>query len=45
DNGRLKRPRKKEEIRTLTNQQVRWLLEGLSVDQPKAISPGKKGSF
>ncbi|BDP82483.1 transposase (plasmid) [Enterococcus faecium] len=32
-------------VRTLTNQQVRWLLEGLSIDQPRAILPGKKEFF
>ncbi len=32
----------KDEVRTLTNQQVRWLLEGLSIDQPRAILPGKR---
>lgn len=45
ENGKLKWPRKKEEIRTLTSQQIRWLLEGLQVDQPKAIQPGTKGHF
>ena len=42
ENGKLKWPRTKDEVRTLTNQQVRWLLEGLSIDQPRAILPGKK---
>ncbi|BDP69407.1 hypothetical protein EfmAA94_05800 [Enterococcus faecium] len=37
ENGKLKWPRTKDEVRTLTNQQVRWLLEGLSIDQPRAI--------
>ncbi|WP_230209002.1 IS66 family insertion sequence element accessory protein TnpB, partial [Enterococcus faecium] len=45
ENGKLKWPRTKDEVRTLTNQQVRWLLEGLSIDQPRAILPGKKGSL
>ncbi|BDP75159.1 transposase (plasmid) [Enterococcus faecium] len=36
ENGKLKWPRTKDEVRTLTNQQVRWLLEGLSIDQPRA---------
>ena len=31
------------EVRNLTRQEYRWLLEGLSIDQPKAIrSAGKK---
>ncbi|MBR9930143.1 IS66 family insertion sequence element accessory protein TnpB [Enterococcus faecium] len=42
ENGKLKWPRTKDEVRTLTNQQVRWLLEGLSIDQPRAILPGKR---
>ncbi|WP_127821104.1 IS66 family insertion sequence element accessory protein TnpB [Enterococcus faecium] len=29
ENGKLKWPRTKDEVRTLTNQQVRWLLEGV----------------
>ncbi|EFU73800.1 hypothetical protein HMPREF9088_1368 [Enterococcus italicus DSM 15952] len=45
ENGTLKWPRKKEEVRSLTAQQVRWLLEGLSIDQPKAILSGSKGTF
>lgn len=45
ENGTLKWPRKKEEVRSLTTQQVRWLLEGLSIDQPKAILSGSKGTF
>ncbi|BDP87369.1 hypothetical protein EfmAA818_09650 [Enterococcus faecium] len=32
ENGKLKWPRTKDEVRTLTNQQVRWLLEGLSIE-------------
>ncbi|TKM94592.1 IS66 family insertion sequence element accessory protein TnpB, partial [Enterococcus faecium] len=45
ENGKLKWPRTKDEVRPLTNQQVRWLLEGLSIAQPRAILPGKKGVF
>ena len=45
DEGKLRWPRKKEEVRRLTHQQLRWLLEGLSIDQPRAIKPGKKGTF
>ena len=32
-------PRKASEARSLTPQQYRWLMEGLSVDQPKAHKP------
>lgn len=44
DNGRFQWPRDSSEVRNLTRQEYRWLLEGLSIDQPKAIRPaGKKG--
>ena len=43
DNGRFQWPRNSSEVRNLTRQEYRWLLEGLSIDQPKAIrSAGKK---
>lgn len=45
ENGKLKWPRKKEEVRLLSSQQIRWLLDGLSIDQPTAIIPGKKAVF
>ncbi len=32
-------PRSGEEARELTSQQLRWLTEGLEVDQPKAHKP------
>ena len=32
-------PRNENEARALTPQQYRWLMEGLSVDQPKAHQP------
>ncbi len=32
-------PRSKEEVRQLTAQQYRWLMEGLQVEQPKAHRP------
>lgn len=45
DQGKFHWPRTKEEIRQLSHQQLRWLLEGISIDQPKAIRSGKKGIF
>lgn len=45
DNGRYQWPRTAAEVRPLSRQEFRWLLEGLSIDQPKAIrtsSPGKQ---
>jgi len=37
ENGRFQWPRTKEEARLITEQEFRWLLEGLSIDQPKAV--------
>ena len=37
ENGRLKWPRTGEEARQISHQQLRWLLEGLSPEQPKAV--------
>ena len=36
-NGRLLWPRSEQEARDLTPQQYRWLMEGLSIEQKKAI--------
>ena len=36
-NGRFNWPRSQRELRNLDEQSFRWLMEGLSVDQPKAI--------
>jgi len=35
--GRFQWPRRESEARLITQRQLRWLLEGLSIDQPKAI--------
>lgn len=44
--GRYQWPRNAQEARLLTRQEFRWLLEGLSLDQPKAIrSAGKPKDF
>ena len=43
DNGRFQWPRNETEARLLTPQQTRWLLEGLTIEQPKAIREGKTG--
>ena len=37
--GHFKWPRNSSEARQLTRQEFRWLLEGLSIDQPGAIQP------
>ena len=43
DNGRFQWPRNETEAKLLTPQQTRWLLEGLTIEQPKAIRDGKPG--
>lgn len=45
DNGRFQWPRSSKEVKALTRQEYRWLLEGLSIEQPKAIRPTEKKSF
>ena len=35
--GRFQWPSSPEEVRTLSSQEFRWLMEGLSIDQPKAV--------
>ena len=39
ENGSFQWPRNDEEARQITPQQFRWLMEGLSIDQPKAHKP------
>jgi len=41
-NGRFQWPRSKSELRDLDHQSFRWLMEGLSVEQPKAIRQVEK---
>ena len=41
-NGRFQWPRNASEARLLTRQEFRWLMEGLAIDQPKAIRPSKE---
>ena len=41
ERGKFQWPRKESEARMITLQQMKWLLEGLSVDQPKALRPVK----
>lgn len=42
DSGRFQCPRNTSEVRNLTRQEYRWLLEELSISQPKAIKRAKK---
>ena len=39
ESGSFQWPRNGEEVRKLTAQQYRWLMEGLQIDQPKAHKP------
>lgn len=45
ENGNYKWPRTENEVRTLSWKEFRWLLEGLSVDQPRAIKSAEPGDF
>lgn len=42
DSGRFQWPKTASEVRPLTRQEFRWLMEGLSIDQPRAIHPSKR---
>ena len=42
ERGRFQWPRTKEQVRELTAQQYRWLMEGLAIEQPKALKPCEK---
>lgn len=37
ENGRYNWPKDEEEVKNLTHEQFVWLMQGLSIDQPKAI--------
>ena len=41
ESGSFQWPRSENEAKALTIQQYRWLMEGLSIDQPKALGPVK----
>ena len=45
DNGKLQCSKDENEVRNLSQQQLRWLLEVLSLQQPKAIAKSAKGIF
>lgn len=40
-NGNYQWPRTPQEAKQITWEQFTWLMQGLSVEQPKAIRPGK----
>lgn len=37
ENGSFQWPKDPEAVRSISKQELRWLLEGLSIDQPKAV--------
>lgn len=37
ENGSFQWPKDEKAVRSITYQEFRWLLEGISVDQPKAV--------
>ena len=39
ERGNYQWPRRGDEVRAMTAQQYRWLMEGLSIEQPKAHKP------
>ena len=45
ENGNFKWPRSSEEVRPLSWKEYNWLMDGLEVDQPKAIRPAQKADF
>ena len=36
EKGSFQWPKSEDDVRNITQQQLRWLMEGLSIDQPKA---------
>lgn len=40
--GRFQWPKNASEVRPLTRQEFRWLMEGLSLEQPKAFPPADR---
>ena len=45
DNGSFRWPRNETEAKKLTPQRIRWLMEGLAIEQPKAIKASKPGNI
>lgn len=42
ENGKFIWPRDKDEVMKITDQQFRWLLEGLKIEQPRTIKKSNK---
>ena len=45
ENGNFKWPRKDSDVRAITWQEFRWLMEGLELEHPKAIRAAVPGQF
>jgi transposase len=45
ENGKYKWPRTPEQVKLLTEQEFRWLMEGLSIEQPRAIRKATPGEI
>ena len=45
ERGRFQWPRKESDVRKITPQQLRWLMEGLSIEQPKAVKRVERLAF
>ena len=45
ENGKFQWPRNKDELKPITWQQFRWLMEGLKPEQKKVIKPAKIASI
>ena len=45
ENGKFQWPRSEEELRPISWQQFRWLMEGLKVEQKRLILPAKAGAI
>ena len=43
ENGRFQWPRSEEELKPISWQQFRWLMEGLKIEQKAVIKPAEKG--
>ena len=43
ENGRFQCPRSEEELKPISWQQFRWLMEGLKIEQKAVTKPTKKG--
>lgn len=44
ENGTFRWPRRQEEVKPITWQQFRWLMEGLELEQKTAIKPAETAS-